>query len=360
MANKEIELPQSGTSPSDYQSPPSLQGSSQPHKRTERQDSFWLAIIFQLLSSLCVVVTFTCVKISNTTNHIPNAQIMVIRSSVTTIASLALAKFYGVSFSVTREESKALSARATFGLINIACQTYGIQHLNLAVSTTLLNTGPIFGVVFGVLFLGEKFSRIQVAALGSTFMGVVLIAMPCLLLLMPCDGNQAWNFYLCLPLLAGIARACTRVTVRTCKNLHWVIPVFFGGFPVVVVVGTYMLIFGAYTSLDLKAFLTIVMSGVAGTASHIFMVRATQVSEIGLSMPLSYISVILMFFVDTVIFDFDARANQILGAVIIFFGILCLAYAKYRQSLAKKKKTQEASKTQADQILNYTPVAIRD
>jgi len=331
MTTRDLELVsvvESANSPTEEK-----QGIPQTFKRKtkERQDSLWKGVCFQLMSSLMAVATFTFVKISNTTNHIPNPQIILISSCVTFSMAAIIAFVNKVDLSDGLNYKKLLMLRSLSGMVNISVTPTAIQYLNLSVATTLMNTGPIIGVIFGVLFLKERFSATQGLAAVVSFFGVVLIAMPCLLFLMACDGDQAWNAYLILPLVSGFSRAFTRVMVRSCKTIHWVMPVLVAAAPMIPVSLLFMLVSGMYTSLSFEAFFTVSLSGCVGTTGHIFMVKATLVAEIGFSMPLSYLSVVLCFLVDALYFNSPVGKTHIIGAAVIFAGLVLLTWAKYSQ-----------------------------
>eukprot|EP00357_Protocruzia_adherens_P004668 CAMPEP_0114976276 /NCGR_PEP_ID=MMETSP0216-20121206/2577_1 /TAXON_ID=223996 /ORGANISM="Protocruzia adherens, Strain Boccale" /LENGTH=101 /DNA_ID=CAMNT_0002337175 /DNA_START=178 /DNA_END=480 /DNA_ORIENTATION=- len=99
MKAREIEL-QAVVDPTDVESN-DIQNLPKPPetKVQEKQDSLYKGVCYQLACSLMLVVTYTCVKISNSINDVPNPQIILIRASVTVVVALSVAYWEKVDLS---------------------------------------------------------------------------------------------------------------------------------------------------------------------------------------------------------------------------------------------------------------------
>ena len=72
----------------------------------------------------------------------------------------------------------ALWWRSLLGTVGIFANFYALSHIPIAEGQTLNKTAPFFTVVFAWLFLGERMTGRQLAALALAFVGVVLVAKP--------------------------------------------------------------------------------------------------------------------------------------------------------------------------------------
>jgi len=56
--------------------------------------------------------------------------------------------------------------------------TFGLSHLRASHSVTILNTVPVFGIIFAFVIAGEPFSWILVAGAVVVVAGVLMASLP--------------------------------------------------------------------------------------------------------------------------------------------------------------------------------------
>jgi drug/metabolite transporter (DMT)-like permease len=71
-----------------------------------------------------------------------------------------------------------LLLRSTLGTCGIFANFYALSRIPIAEGQTLNKTAPFFTVIFAWLFLGEKTTLKQIAAISIAFAGVLLVAKP--------------------------------------------------------------------------------------------------------------------------------------------------------------------------------------
>ena len=71
-----------------------------------------------------------------------------------------------------------LTLRAVFGTVGIFANFYALSKIPIGEAMTLNKTAPFFTVLFSWMFLGEKFSRRQMACLLLAFAGAMLVMKP--------------------------------------------------------------------------------------------------------------------------------------------------------------------------------------
>eukprot|EP00357_Protocruzia_adherens_P033233 CAMPEP_0115036272 /NCGR_PEP_ID=MMETSP0216-20121206/42017_1 /TAXON_ID=223996 /ORGANISM="Protocruzia adherens, Strain Boccale" /LENGTH=338 /DNA_ID=CAMNT_0002416055 /DNA_START=145 /DNA_END=1162 /DNA_ORIENTATION=+ len=276
---------------------------------------FWYGVGFQVLASTMFAINFMCVKVAHQAYNLGNNQILFYRSIV----------------------PYRMPAEAALVLY---LNYISIDHLDLYVVSALGHTAPLFGVIFGVIWFKEKLTQGQALALLVASAGVWLITMPL-------SHGQKWSIFLMFPLFAGLLRAMSRAVVKACKGIQWILPVLAAGVVVFVSSGIGMAIEGSYVPLDWGSFFLLMGLGVAGTLGNAFMVRATLVAELGLTMSISYIGVVLNFLADSFLFHAVITWNEVLGGVAIFTGLLILTFLKYKAAMKKK-----AAQSLAQSFLN--------
>ena len=99
-----------------------------------------------------------------------------------------------------------LLLRSALGTLGIFANFYALSRIPIAEGQTLNKTAPFFTVVFAGLFLGERATRRQLAALALALAGVALIVKPGF------AGAQA--FPLAMGLLSGVAAGGAYACVR--------------------------------------------------------------------------------------------------------------------------------------------------
>ncbi|EOE2121075.1 DMT family transporter [Vibrio vulnificus] len=148
------------------------------------------SILYMLLSTLSLSVTGLISKYL--VDIVPIEWFSFLRFALPAVLLLALLRITKIKIP-NKAEMKPLLGRA---LCIALCQLFflwSLQHLSLVESVVLFATGPLFMPLLERLFFKTRVSKLTIAALVATFVGVILLA-----------GKEG-EFSLRLELLAGLA-----------------------------------------------------------------------------------------------------------------------------------------------------------
>ena len=99
-----------------------------------------------------------------------------------------------------------LFLRSLIGSIGIFANFYALGKIPISDAQTLNKTAPFFTVLFAWIFLGERISRRQMAAIAAAFAGVVLVAKP--------GFANVDSFALAIGILGGVAAGGAYTCIR--------------------------------------------------------------------------------------------------------------------------------------------------
>ncbi len=127
-------------------------------------------------------------------------------------------------FAVVRSKTvfKTLLLRSTLGTCGIFANFYALGRIPIAEGQTLNKTAPFFTLIFARLFLAERATPAQIAALFIAFIGVLFVAKPGF------AGEAAFPLAVGLAggVFAGGAYACVRALRRLGSDPAIIVAVF--------------------------------------------------------------------------------------------------------------------------------------
>lgn len=110
--------------------------------------------------------------------HIPTAEKLVYRNSLSIVVSFIIILKTKGSFFGTKASRKALIIRTVVGTVGILANIYAISHMLLANASMLSELSPFFVIIFSFIFLKEKIKPVHIIAIALAFIGVILIIHP--------------------------------------------------------------------------------------------------------------------------------------------------------------------------------------
>lgn len=136
----------------------------------------YLGIVYIIISAFCFAFMNAFVRLAG---DLPSTQKSFFRNFVALIfASIILIKDK-IPFKVQHKSNiPALLVRAGIGTIGILCNFYAIGHLVLADASMLNKMSPFFVIVFSFIFLKERLTFFQGAAVFTAFIGSLFIIKP--------------------------------------------------------------------------------------------------------------------------------------------------------------------------------------
>ena len=133
------------------------------------------SVIFMLISALAFAFMAANVRLAG---NIPLCEKVFFRNLVSLIVAFFMIRKGKDKIIEKKENLKYLLLRSFLGLLGVVLYFYAINNLYLADSSMMNKLSPFFVTFFAWLFLKEKLSRFQIAALIIVFCSALLIIKP--------------------------------------------------------------------------------------------------------------------------------------------------------------------------------------
>ncbi len=199
--------------------------------------------------------------------------------------------------------------RSFVGAIAMYAIFVGLRNLELAEVTSMAFSGPIWVVIFSILFLGEKIRMKRWIAVGLGFIGVLVISKP---------GFDNLNFYYVYPVIFTLGFAGVSIFIRKLTLVGE--PVYLIAFYFSVcsaIFGLFTLPFGGWLVPSLYDLGLLILIGVFGSIANLLLTKSYQLAEVSLTTPLKYLSLVLAIIFGFYIFDEVPTVYTLLGAGLI-------------------------------------------
>ena len=199
--------------------------------------------------------------------------------------------------------------RAFIGSIAMYAIFVGLRNLELAEVTSMAFSGPIWVVIFSILFLGEKVRMKRWIAVGLGFLGVLIISKP---------GFDNLNLYYIYPIIFTLGFAGVSIFIRKLTLVGE--PVYLIAFYFSIssaIFGLFTLPFGRWsmpTSYDLGL---LILIGLFGSIANLLLTQSYKLAEVSLTTPLKYLSLVLAIIFGFYFFDEIPTAYTLTGASLI-------------------------------------------
>lgn len=136
----------------------------------------YLGIVYIIFSAFCFSVMNMCVQLAG---DVPFIQKTFFRNFVAVICAVFVMVKQGISWKPQHNGNILfLIIRSLCGTIGIFGNFYALGHLLLADASMLNKMSPFFAVVFSFIFLKEKMTIFQIAAVVVSFVGSLFIIKP--------------------------------------------------------------------------------------------------------------------------------------------------------------------------------------
>ena len=174
--------------------------------------------------------------------------------------------------------------RSFVGAIAMWAIFVGLRNLELAEVTSIAFSGPIWVVIFSILFLSEKIKAKRWTAVGLGFIGVIIISKP---------GFDNLNYYYIYPVIFTLAFAGVSIFIRKLTLVGE--PIYLIAFYFSVCSGIFGLCtlpFGGWlmpSSYDLGL---LILIGLFGSTANLLLTKSYQLAEVSLTTPLKYLSLV--------------------------------------------------------------------
>ena len=199
--------------------------------------------------------------------------------------------------------------RSFVGAIAMYAIFVGLRNLELAEVTSMAFSGPIWVVIFSILFLGEKVRMKRWVAVGLGFIGVLIISKP---------GFDNLNLYYIYPVIFTLGFAGVSIFIRKLTLVGE--PVYLIAFYFSLcsaIFGLFTLPFGGWIMPTGYDFGLLILIGLFGSIANLLLTKSYQLAEISLTTPLKYLSLVLAIFFGFFIFQEIPTIYTLSGAGLI-------------------------------------------
>ena len=206
--------------------------------------------------------------------------------------------------------------RSFFGAIAMAAIFIGLRNLQLAEVTSLAFSGPIWVVIFSMLFLSEKIRTKRWVAVGLGFIGVLIISKP---------GFDNLNYYYIFPIIFCIGFAGVSILIRKLTlagETVWLIAFYFSVASGLGGLATFPL--GDWIMPTKYDLVLLILVGLLGGIANLTLTQSYKLAEVTLTTPLKYLSLVFAVIYGFYFFNEVPSINTLLGAglIVISSGII--------------------------------------
>ena len=199
--------------------------------------------------------------------------------------------------------------RSFIGAIAMYAIFVGLRNLELAEVTSMAFSGPIWVVIFSILFLGEKVRMKRWLAVGLGFVGVLIISKP---------GFDNLNLYYIYPVIFTLGFAGVSIFIRKLTLVGE--PVYLIAFYFSLcsaIFGLFTLPFGGWIMPTSYDFSLLILIGLFGSIANLLLTKSYQLAEISLTTPLKYLSLFFAIIFGFYLFNEIPTIYTLLGAGLI-------------------------------------------
>ena len=206
--------------------------------------------------------------------------------------------------------------RSFFGAIAMAAIFVGLRNLQLAEVTSLAFSGPIWVVIFSMIFLSEKIRTKRWVAVGLGFIGVLIISKP---------GFDNLNYYYIFPIIFCIGFAGVSILIRKLTlagETVWLIAFYFSVASGLGGLATFPL--GDWIMPTKYDLVLLILVGLLGGIANLTLTQSYKLAEVTLTTPLKYLSLVFAIIFGFYFFNEVPSINTLLGSglIVISSGII--------------------------------------
>jgi len=218
--------------------------------------------------------------------------------------------------------------RSFVGAVAMYAIFVGLRNLQLSEVTSLAFSGPIWVVIFSILFLGEKIRAKRWIAVALGFVGVLVISKP---------GFDNLNFYYIYPIIFTLGFAGVSIFIRKLTLAGE--PIYLIAFYFSIcsaIFGLFTLPFGGWVIPSSYDLVLLILIGLLGGIANLLLTKSYQLAEVSLITPLKYLSLVFAIIFGFYLFDEIPTIYTLAGASLI---IISSAIIFVREHQLKKPIT---------------------
>lgn len=250
--------------------------------------------------------------------HIPNQEIVALRSLASMLPIFALMKWRGISFKANRPG--LLFLRGTFGYVAISCWFVSLKELKLADAVMIQYTSPVFVALLAPFVLKEASERRDRVALAVALLGVALVVRP---------GFGLSALGALIGLTGALSSACGYLTVRALSR-HENPLLLMLSFPTVASLLSLSGSFGRWVVPDMEGWILIAGIGMTTVIGQVFLTYGLMSENAGPATVGTYSAVVVSILMGIFMFGQWPDLKMIAGGALVAGAVVSLAVSKRR------------------------------
>ena len=279
-------------------------------------------ILLSLCSTFFFSVMYLFAKLAS--QHIPTAEIAFFRGFIGVVLIVPYMLYNKIS--LTAGNKKLLLLRGLLGGTAVLLSFYAVSTMKLSEVSLLLQTTPLFVVIFARLFLKEKLPNSFYILMLVSMCGVVFVIKP--------SFNSIGSISALLALLSAIIASVAYICIKSLRKTHnTYIVVFY--FTVTAMIVPIPLIWNNFVVPNIMDLVFLSMVGVSATIGQFFMTKAYGVEKAGLVSMVNYTTVFFNMFWDIVIWSAILDLSSIVGGTLILVSSVILTLQTRRNLIPK-------------------------
>ncbi len=291
-------------------------------------------ILYIVGSGLCFMVVNFIVKILGGNEHIdflpvyskfPTHELVLFRSIISFTISAYLLRKRNISILGTNR--KGLFVRGFSGMIALTLFFYTIQHLPIAIASTLQYLAPIFTILLASIFLKDRISTAQWICILIALIGVFIIGLS-KLEISSLASKISWSWII-VGVISAVFSGIAYISVVRLKATET---------PLNIVIYFPMLslpVMGIWSCFDFvvpqyEEWIYLLLLGLFTQIAQVLMTRAFMTADIGIVSPFQYLGSIYALLIGFYFFDESLPFLSILGILFILLGVLVNIFVKHK------------------------------
>jgi len=273
-------------------------------------------VVLSLCSTFFFSVMYLFAKLAS--KHIPTAEIAFFRGFIGLV--LLVPYMLHKKISLTSGNKKLLFLRGLLGGVSILLSFYAVSTMKLSEVSILLQTTPIFVVIFARAFLKEKLPRFFYVLMLLSMCGVLFVIKP--------SFSSIGSVSAILALLSAIIASIAYVCIKSLRKTHnTYIVVFY--FTVTAMLVPIPLMWGNFVVPNPRDIALLSMVGISATIGQFFMTKAYGIEKAGLVSMVNYTTVFFNIFWDILIWGAILDMGSLIGGALIILSSLVITLKAY-------------------------------
>jgi drug/metabolite transporter (DMT)-like permease len=298
-------------------------------------------IALKIASTLAFAVMVTLIKLVS--DQVPPGEVLFARASIGTIPVVVMLLVQGeFGRALVTHKPFGHMKRAVFGTMSMFCWFASLVWLPLADATAINYAGPLFGVIFAALLLGERVRAYRWTAVGVGFAGVLIVLSDHVSGVQFAADGRALGALLALASAVFAAVATVMVRGLTATETTGAIVFYFS--ISAAAMSLISLPFGWVVPTLGEAGI-LVAAGLCGGIGQVLMTSGYRYAEASVAAPFDYASMIWIVVLAYAVFGDVPTSTVMLGSLIVIGSGVFVMWHEHKLGILEKKAFEREAGT---------------